>query len=140
MESVASSIAATSPKQAPRLNNPLRMLDIGGSHGLYSMAFCNKYPSMKSTILDLPQAIEKAEPILRKNYKGENISYRKGNALTDDFGTDEFDLVLMSSLMHHFSTEQNNEVSRKVEKALKKGGYFIIQEFLRPEPSPKMDM
>ena len=140
MESVAANTSTTSVKIAPRLTNPVSMLDIGGSHGLYSAAFCNKYPSLKSTILDLPQAVDKAEPLLRAKYKGNNIQYRKGNALSDDFGNDEHDIVLMSSLMHHFSEEQNLSVSKTISKSLKKGGYFIIQEFIRPEPSSNMDM
>ena len=140
MESVASGTAMQVVKMAPKLMNPDKMLDIGGSHGLYSASFCKKYPTMKAFILDLPPAVEKAEPLLRKKYSGNNIIYKKGNALTDDFGNLEFDLILISSLMHHFTIEQNNIVVKKIEKALKKGGYLIIQEFIRPEPSPKMEM
>ena len=140
MESVASSTAQQVVKMAPKLMSPEKMLDIGGSHGLYSAAFCKKYLSMKAFILDLPPAVEKAEPLLRNKYSGNNIIYKKGNALTDDFGNEEFDLILISSLMHHFTSEQNNIVVKKIEKALKNGGYLIIQEFIRPEPSPKMEM
>ena len=140
MESVASGSAEQTVRMAPKLISPTKMLDIGGSHGLYSAEFCKKYPSMKAVILDLPQAVEKAEPLLRKKYSGNNISYQKGNALTDDFGNKEYDLVLISSLMHHFTHEQNISVTKKIAKSLKKGGYMIIQEFLRPEPSPKMEM
>ena len=75
-----------------------------------------------------------------KKYSGNNIIYLKGNALTYDFGNKEFDLILISSLMHHFTSEQNTIVTEKIEKALKKGGYLIIQEFIRPEPSAKMEM
>ncbi len=140
MESVASGTAKQVIRMAPKLMNPDKMLDIGGSHGLYSASFCKKYPSMKAFILDLPPAVEKAEPLLRKKYSGNNIIYLKGNALTDDFGNKEFDLILISSLMHHFTSEQNTIVTEKIEKALKKGGYLIIQEFIRPEPSAKMEM
>ena len=140
MESVASGTVMQVVKMAPKLMNPDKMLDIGGSHGLYSAAFCKKYPTMKAFILDLPPAVEKAEPLLRKKYSGNNIFYKKGNALTDDFGNEEYDLILISSLMHHFTSEQNNIVTKKIEKALKKGGYLIIQEFIRPEPSSKMEM
>ena len=140
MASVATGTAKQTVKMAPKLINPDKMLDIGGSHGLYTVEFCKKYPSMKAVIVDLPPAVEKAEPILRKNYTGDNIQYKKGNALTDDFGKEEYDLVLMSSLMHHFSLDQNNLVVKKISTALKKGGYLIIQEFIRPEPSAKMEM
>jgi SAM-dependent methyltransferase len=140
MESVALGSAKPAVKMAPKLTNPTRMLDIGGSHGLYSIEFCEKYPTLKATVLDLPAAVEKAEPIMRKHYTGTNINYQGGDALTDDFGENQYDLVLMSSLMHHFSAEQNIAVSKKICKALKPGGYFIIQEFLRPEAANDMEM
>ena len=40
-----------------------KMLDIGGSHGLYSIELCKKYPSLTSTILELPGAIDRASAI-----------------------------------------------------------------------------
>ena len=140
MENVANGTSKAAIKMAPSMNSPGKMLDIGGSHGVYSAEFCKKYPELKSIILDLPPAVEKAEPLLRNHYKGNNISYRKGNALSDDFGNEEFDLIFMSSLMHHFSMDENNSVTKKIAGALKKNGYFIIQEFIRPEPSDKMEM
>jgi len=60
-------------------------------------------------------------------------------ALTDDFGESRYDLILMSSLTHHFSSEQNIAVSKKAAKALTTGGYFVIQDWLRPEPSSRME-
>lgn len=140
MESVAVGSVKATVKMSPKFTLPTQMLDIGGSHGLYSVAFCHKYPSLQATILDLPSAVEQAQPILKRHYEGTNIRFQAGNALTDDFGENQYDLVLMSSLMHHFSAEQNLLVSQKVAKSLKKGGYFIIQEFLRPEPSNSMEM
>jgi ubiquinone/menaquinone biosynthesis C-methylase UbiE len=131
--------ARAAPKMTPMPSNPTEMLDIGGSHGLYCVGLCKKYPTLKATILDLPQAVEKARPILAKFDMGDRIDYWIGNALKDDFGENRYDLILMSSLMHHFSSEQNIAVSKKAAKALKPGGYFVIQDWLRPETSSKME-
>jgi Dimerisation domain len=43
-----------------------KMLDIGGSHGLYSIALCNKHPALTSTVLELPAAIESARAIAKR--------------------------------------------------------------------------
>lgn len=119
---------------------PTEMLDIGGSHGLYSVELCKKHPTLRATILDLPQAVEKARPIVERSDLGERIGYRKGDALMDGFGENRYDLVLMSNLAHHFSAEENATVSKRAAKALKTGGYFVIQDWLRPQPSSRMDI
>ena len=131
--------ARSAPKMTPMPRNPAEMLDIGGSHELYSVELCKKHPTLKATILDLPQAVDKARPILEKSNMGDRIDYWIGNALTDDFGESRYDLILMSSLTHHFSSEQNIAVSKKAAKALTTGGYFVIQDWLRPEPSSRME-
>ena len=140
MESVASGTADAAIRMAPNLHKPERMLDIGGSHGLYSLKFCKKYKSLYSDILDLPAAVEKAEPLLRNKYSGSNIQYLRGNALIYDLGINRYDLIFISSLMHHFNRDENAGLCKKVSSALKKGGYFIIQEFLRPETGNRMEM
>jgi hypothetical protein len=40
------------------------MLDLGGSHGYFSVSLCRKHPDLKSVILDLPDAVRQAAPIL----------------------------------------------------------------------------
>lgn len=140
MESIAVIVSKFVTKVAPTLNKPEKMLDIGGAHGLFSLEFVKKYPTLSATIFDLPLAVDNAEPLLRKRYSGNNIQYRRGDALTDSFGDNEFDIILMASVMHHFTAEQNLLVSKKIFTALKKDGYFIIQEFLRSEDGVKIDM
>ncbi|GAB3933250.1 class I SAM-dependent methyltransferase [Larkinella terrae] len=120
-------------RKAPVPKTATLMLDIGGSHGQHAVALCRRIPDLQAIILDLPQAIEQAAPLLARAGMGDRIRHQVGNALTDDFGENRYDIVLMSSLAHHFSDEQNREVARKVAKALKPGGVYIINEFIRPE-------
>jgi SAM-dependent methyltransferase len=138
-EDLARFTARSASKMIPMPSNPTEMLDIGGSHGLYCVELCRKHPTLKATILELPQAVRKAKAILAKFNMGDRINYWAGNALIDDFYENRYDLILMSSLMHHFNAEQSIELSKKVAKALKLGGYFVIQENLRPETSSRMD-
>jgi len=140
MNSVARLTAKASVKLAPKLTAPARMLDIGGAHGANSVAFCEKYPSLTATVLELPQAIEKAAPLLAAHNPGNRVKHKAGNALTDDLGTNEYDLILVSSLIHHFTGEQTIALSEKVSRALKPGGYYLIQEFTRPKPAARMEM
>jgi ubiquinone/menaquinone biosynthesis C-methylase UbiE len=107
---------------------------------LYSVALCKKYPSLSSAILDLPAAVETAKPLLEKHNMGSRIQYLAGDALKTDLDESQYDLVLVSSLIHHFNAEQVSLLSSKIQRALKPGGYYLIQEFLRPETKASMDM
>lgn len=121
-------------KNVPMPSNATRMLDIGGAHGLHSVEACRRYPALTSTILDLPAAVEKAAPLLAKQDMGARVTHQPGNILTDSLPDDTYDLILMSSVAHHFTKEQNILVAQKVAKALRSGGVFIINEFIRPDP------
>ena len=69
----------------PRLAR--QMLDIGGSHGYFSVAICRRYTQLRATILELPDAIKHAAPLLAREGMGERVAHRAGSAFTDDRGT-----------------------------------------------------
>ena len=117
----------------PVPKNAIAMLDIGGSHGLYSIELCKKHPALKSTILELPGAIETASAIAKRYDTTGRVEYKTGNALTDDIGTEQYDVIMINNVVHHFTPEQNNELAKKIAKALKPGGIYIIGEFIRAE-------
>jgi SAM-dependent methyltransferase len=108
------------------------MLDIGGSHGLYSVRACRRHAGLRSTILDLPSAVEQAAPLLAGEGMADRVRHRPGNALTDDLGENAWDVVFLSQLVHHFTDEQNRAVMRKIAPALKPGGVCVVLEMLRP--------
>jgi len=57
MEAAASATSKEAARKIPVPQNATKMLDIGGAHGLYSVALCKKNPGLSSTILDLPLAV-----------------------------------------------------------------------------------
>ncbi len=111
----------------------VRMLDIGGSHGLFSIEICKRHPALTSTVLELPGAVESASVIAKRYDKTGRVKHVAGDALTDDLGTEEYDLVLINNLAHHFTADQNRAVAIKVAQALKPGGVFAIGDLIRRE-------
>jgi SAM-dependent methyltransferase len=110
-----------------------KMLDIGGSHGLYSVELCKRYPSLQSIILELPGAIDEASKIASQYGITDRVKYRAGNALKDDLGENEFDLIMINNLVHHFTDGENRILAHKVYRALKPGGIYAIGEFVRQQ-------
>lgn len=110
-----------------------KMLDIGGSHGLFSIELCKKNPSLSSTILELPGAIDRASAIAAEQNLSDRVKYKSGNALTDDLGEQQYDLVMINNVVHHFSMEENYALAKKIARALKPGGIYAIGEFIRLE-------
>jgi predicted O-methyltransferase YrrM len=107
------------------------MLDIGGSHGLYSVAICQRHPGLSSIILDLPEAVEHAAPLLVQEGMGERVLHRAGNAMTDDLGSEAYDVVFVSQLTHHFAEATNRDLVQRAAGALRPGGALVIQEVVR---------
>lgn len=140
MENVAGGGVKEIARKTPFPPHPTRMLDIGGSHGLYSVEFCKRHPTLQATILDLPEGIEKAAPLLQKYNLGNRVRHQAGNALTDDLGEAVYDLIFIASLTHHFTPEQNVALAKRAYRALKKGGFYVIQDFIRPEIAENADI
>jgi len=108
------------------------MLDIGGSHGYYSVVVCRRHAGLRATVLELPQAIEHAAPILAAEGMGDRVVHLAGDALCDDLGSERYDLVMTSQVVHHFSEEQNRDLTRRVARSLRPKGVFAIVEEFRP--------
>lgn len=114
------------------------MLDIGGSHGYFSVAVCRRYPDMRSTILDLPEAIRHAAPLLAREQMGDRVVHRPGNALTEELGTESYDLVFLSAIVHHFDDATNRALMQRISQALRPGGTVAIWEPLRQDRSRRI--
>jgi SAM-dependent methyltransferase len=120
-------------RRVPVPRGARRMLDLGGSHGHYAAEICRRHVGLAAEVMDLPQAIETAAPLLAAEGLGERLIHRPGDATTADLGINTYDLVLMSNLAHLLDAEQNRDLAGRVARALRPGGAFVIQEPARAE-------
>lgn len=114
------------------------MLDIGGSHGFFSVAICRRHPQLQATVLELPEAIKHAAPLLEKEGMGDRVRYREGSLLTDDLGVEQYDLVFMAAVVHHFDDATNRQLMQRIARALRPGGIVAIWEPLRQDRAGKI--
>jgi SAM-dependent methyltransferase len=108
------------------------MLDLGGSHGHFAAAICRRHPGLRAHVLDLPQAIEKAAPLLAAEGLGDRAVHIAGDVTRADLGTERYDLIFMSNLAHHLDGEENRTLAKRVARALRPRGFFVIQEPVKP--------
>ncbi|MCZ7609515.1 MAG: acetylserotonin O-methyltransferase [Ignavibacterium sp.] len=118
------------------LSNIKTMLDVGGGSAAFSIEIVKKNPSIKATVLDLPQVI----PITKKYVAAEglinNFSFVEGSYFSIDFKS-EYDLILLSAIIHMNSYEQNKMLINKCAGALSKNGTLIINDFIMSEDRTK---
>jgi SAM-dependent methyltransferase len=118
-------------RRTPVPRHPRTMLDVGGAHGYFSAALCRRHSGLRSIILDLPEAVEQSAPILAREGMGDRVTHRAGNALTDDLGMVQFDLIFVANLVHHFDDRSNRDLMRRIARALRPGGCCVILEIIR---------
>ncbi|MGI8828968.1 MAG: methyltransferase [Candidatus Limnocylindria bacterium] len=124
-------------RRLPMPKGATTMLDIGGSHGYLSVALCRRHPDLRSVVLDLPEAVEQAAPLLAAQGMGDRVVHRAGDALTEDLGSEQYDLILAFSLVHHFDADTNRALAVRCARALRPGGMFVIGDLMRPESPAK---
>jgi 2-polyprenyl-3-methyl-5-hydroxy-6-metoxy-1,4-benzoquinol methylase len=125
-------------RHVPLPRTAVRMLDIGGGHGYFSVAICRRHTQLQATILDLPQAIKNAAPLLAQENMGERVVHWAGNVLTEDLGIGSYDLVFMAAVVHHLDDGTNRELMQRIGRALKPGGIVAIWEPVRQNPAGKI--
>ena len=109
-----------------------KMLDIAGGAGTYSIAFARENPKLTSVVLDLPFPLEVASENIEKNELADRISTR-AESYWDARYVPEFDLVLISQIIHGLSYSQCAELIKRSVHALAPGGRMIVHDGILSE-------
>jgi SAM-dependent methyltransferase len=115
-----------------------RLLDLGGSHGLHAMAFCDRYPALEAVIVDQASALADTPQALRDAGMAGRIRTVAGDLRDADWGGD-YDVVLFLSVMHNQSAEDNRRSVHRIAKALRPGGVLVIHEYPADAPLSAYD-
>lgn len=106
------------------------ILDIGGSHGLYSIALCRCYPGITVTIIDS----EYSMPLLKKNISEAGMENRirlvTADFIEHDF-TETFDSILLFNVLHEHREEYNLTLLKKIRTVLGVSGSLVILDGMK---------
>jgi SAM-dependent methyltransferase len=101
------------------------VLDLGGGHGLYAVALCDRHAQLRATIFDVPAAEPAARRTIAEAGLEARVAFRSGDFWVDDIGGDH-DLVLLFNLLHGHDPERNRALLDKVVTSLAPGGRVAI--------------
>ncbi|KUO78238.1 MAG: hypothetical protein APF81_25130 [Desulfosporosinus sp. BRH_c37] len=99
------------------------LIDIGGGHGLYTIALCQSHPTLQGLVFDKPHVIGFANEFIEHYGLSERISTQGGDALSDNLGTG-FDIAIIAHLLYKFR-KQLPEFFRQLNSTVKPGGIIV---------------
>lgn len=104
-----------------------KMLDLGGGHGLYSIALCQDNPHLKGVIYDKPHIMETTSRYIANYGMSDRLEVMGGDVCTDSLG-EGYDIVIISHLLYKF---RNNlePIFDKVVGSLNPGGLLVTNHW-----------
>lgn len=111
----------------------LRILDIACGHGVKSLVLAQADPDARVTALDFPKVLEVTAKVAEAMGVAKQVAFLSGDALTADFGTEEFDIVLFGAILYYFNPRRVVEILGRAHKALKPGGLVVISSPIADE-------
>ncbi len=107
-----------------------RILDIGGGSGMFSLTLLGANPQAQATQLDWSNVNQIARDYADKLGCGDRFSTIDGDLHKTDFGNEKYDFIIFSHVAHQESPASNGELYKRINKALKPAGTFIINDFV----------
>ncbi|HEX7051285.1 MAG TPA: methyltransferase [Longimicrobiales bacterium] len=103
-----------------------RLLDVGGAHGLHTVALCRKYPRLHGTILDWPVGIASARRTLADNPDVADRIDLVERDFERDALPDGYDVAFLGNIVHGLSPERNQALFRKLARATTPSATLVI--------------
>ena len=103
-----------------------RILDLGCGTGLELGYYFKTAPAAIVTGIDLSLRMLDA---LRNKYSDKSLVLIQGSYFDVPFGEGVFDAAVSVESLHHFSKEEKVPLFKKVRRALKPGGFFILTDY-----------
>ena len=106
-------------------NPEFRLLDLGCGTGLELELLFENYPNMRVTGIDLSQLmLDKLE----QKFPDKTLELIAGSYFELDLDCD-YDIVLSTYSLHHFSEAEKLELYRRIVNALKPSGFFLFGDY-----------
>lgn len=103
-------------------------VDLGGATGHLAIAACQRYPSLRATVFDLPEAVPLAREIVGASGVADRVSIAAGDFFSDLLPTG--DLFALGRILHDWSEEKIVRLLARIFERLPSGGGLLVVEKL----------
>jgi SAM-dependent methyltransferase len=112
--------------------NAKDLLDLGGAHGLFSVAFCRRYRDLRARVIDLEITSGDMESKRASDVSRNRVEFEVGDIRRVQLPSNSFDAALLANVVHHFDESTNRRLIQRVAEALRPEGVVIVIEAVRP--------
>ena len=112
--------------QRADLRDAKLLLDVGGGTGIYSIAFLQKYPSLRAIVWDRPQVLKVAMEMAEAYGVSGRLECREGDMFTDPVPA--ADVILLSNILHDWDVNECRALLGHCAKGLSPNGKLLIHD------------
>ena len=110
-------------------DRPLRVLDVGGGHGAYSIALAKRYPHLTATVFELPRVVPVAREIIAQAGMADRVLVQEGDFQHGNLGNG-YDAALVFGVLNGESEQGRAALIARVHACLNPGGRIVIRELV----------
>ncbi len=128
------------PALAARLNQGIRILDVGCGAGHAMVEFAERYPNVACVGVDVESnSVRMAEALIHSKGLDKRVQVRllEGDSVPEDL-VGGFDLVTMFLVLHEIRPDIKDVVLEQCSKALRSDGQFLILDERYPSSPPEL--
>lgn len=114
-------------KRVPEWSSFRKMLDVGGSSGLYTIGFVKAHPELRGVVFDRPEVVKAAKETIEEYGLSDRISELGGSYLVGPLGSG-YDFIWASDCLN-FAWHQLEKPIALIYEALNPSGVFISSHF-----------
>jgi cyclopropane fatty-acyl-phospholipid synthase-like methyltransferase len=116
----------------------LRILDVGGGSGIWSLTCAKHDAGTTVTVSDWPAIVDIAAGFAERMGLSDRFTAIPGNYHEADFGTEAFDLAIVANVSHIETPDGNVDLFRRVRDAIKPGGEIAIVDVIPSQPEGQL--
>jgi SAM-dependent methyltransferase len=121
----------------PLPKNATDLFDLGGGHGLFSLAFCSRHPGLRARVFDLAAPSDVTswphwDPHSR-------VEFQVADIRTAPLPTASTDGVVISNVLHYFDEATNRDLLARAARSLRHRGVVVVVDAVRSLSSARSE-